>query len=470
MSYEIEADRNQTFLFPPALDDWIPQDHPARFIASFVDTLDLQSLGFEVGHAPTGRPRFSARLLLSVICYCYFSRIRSLRGMEQACQENVALMWLTGFEKPDHNTLWRFWRDNRGPLRGLLRKSVQVAGDMGLLGMVLHAVDGTKIRAQASLKTGVYRKKLKDALELLDKSIREMEEGIEASVNTEIGSCRLPQELLDARTRKEMIEGSLEVLDEAQTNSLNPSEPDARIMKCSGVKTFGYNAQAVADGMIGIVVGTKVVSNETDTGLLATMIDSAVETVGAKPTQTLADKGYSAAQDLADAGKKGHEILVNLKRDVSPPGDEKPFHSSRFPFDAENDCCICPIGGILRFQHAYKDHGKPCRVYHCAGFKECPRRMECSKNKRGRSIKLGQNHQAVRNQIDKQKDPEAKSQLARRSVIVEPVFAIVKEILGFRKWSVQGIEGVQTQWALMCTTVNLRKLYTAWRANLLALA
>jgi transposase len=98
MSHEIEADRNQSFLLPPALDDWVPEDHPARFIAAFVDSLDLQGMGFEVGHTPTGRPRYSARLILSVICYCYFSRIRSLRGMEQACLENVAVMWLTGWK------------------------------------------------------------------------------------------------------------------------------------------------------------------------------------------------------------------------------------------------------------------------------------------------------------------------------------------------------------------------------------
>ena len=78
MSYEKTADRSQIYLLPPSLDDWIPDDHPARFIDAFVTSLDLPRLGFKVGHAPTGRPRYSAQLLLSIFLYCYFDRIRSL--------------------------------------------------------------------------------------------------------------------------------------------------------------------------------------------------------------------------------------------------------------------------------------------------------------------------------------------------------------------------------------------------------
>jgi len=175
MSYEKKPDRSQVFLLPPSLDDWVPEDHPARFIDAFVESLDLPALGFEVGHAPTGRPRYSAQLLLSVYIYCYFDRIRSLRRMERACLENVALMWLTGNERPDHNTLWRFFGDNKKAIRKVLKQSVKVAVDANLVGMVLHAVDGTKIEAQASSKTAYYRKQQDEALKRVDFSIAEME-------------------------------------------------------------------------------------------------------------------------------------------------------------------------------------------------------------------------------------------------------------------------------------------------------
>lgn len=333
-------------LLPPSLEDWIPEDHPARFIDAFVESLDLQSLGFEVGHAPTGRPRYSARLLLPVYLYCYFDRIRSLRRMERACLENVAVMWLTGNERPDHNTLWRFYRDNKEAIRKVLKQSVKVAVDSNLVGMVLHAVDGTKIEAQASCKTAYFRKKLEKALDRADASIKEMEELLDASEEAGIDSYRLPEDLADAKKRKEKIRKSLAELDEAGVNSLQPSEPDARIMKCDG----------------------------------------------------------------------------------------------------------------------------KLRVYHCAGYKECPARWQCSSNKRGRTIELIEHHQTVARQRANQNNEDAKAKLARRAVIVEPTFALAKHALEFRRWSHRDFEAIRAQWSLICTTINLHKLYTAWLNGGVALA
>ena len=463
MSYEIEPDRSQTFLLPPALDDWVPPDHPARFIASFVDSVDLQALKFKVGHAPTGRPRYSARLLLSVVCYCYFSRIRTLRAMELACRENVALMWLTGLEAPDHNTLWRFWRENRESLRGLLAKSVRVAADMGLIGMVLHAVDGTKIRAQASMKTASHRRLLKAALEKLEESIRQMEQGLAESAEEGLGSCRLPDDLVDAQRRKGEIERRLEALQEAQTDSLNPHEPDARVMKCRDGLLFGYNAQAVADDAAGIVVAADALTQETDNGLLAQMIEKAAETTGQPPPETLADKGYASEQDLGQASEKNLPVLVNLPKNVAPRDGTSPFHKTRFTYDPERDCCICPLGNTLEYQRSRKNRGHTLRVYHCGCYKACPIRDQCSSNKRGRTIELGEHFQAVMQQIQRHQHPSSKDKLARRGVIIEPVFAFIKENLGFRRWTVRELDGVRTQWALMCTTVNLHKLYRSWK-------
>jgi transposase len=464
MSYEKKPDRSQVFLLPPSLEDWIPEDHPARFIDAFVESLDLQSLGFEVGHAPTGRPRYSARLLLPVYLYCYFDRIRSLRRMERACLENVAVMWLTGNERPDHNTLWRFYRDNKEAIRKVLKQSVKVAVDSNLVGMVLHAVDGTKIEAQASCKTAYYRKKLEKALDRADASIKEMEGLLDASEEAGIDSYRLPEDLADAKKRKEKIRKSLAELDEAGVNSLQPSEPDARIMKCDGKKVFGYNAQAVTDDKAGIIVGEAVVTQEADNGLLASMIDTVKETAGDVAQTTLADKGYSAGEDLAHAEEKGYEVLVNLGKNVDPAEGEKPFHASRFAYDAEEDCCVCPLGNKLHFQrikNGRQGDGK-LRVYHCAGYKDCPARWQCSSNKRGRTIELIEHHQTVARQRAKQNNEDAKAKLARRAVIVEPSFALAKYALEFRRWSHRDLEAIRAQWSLICATINLHKIYGAW--------
>ena len=471
MSYEIKPDRSQVFLLPPSLEDWVPKDHPVRFIDAFVESLDLPSLGFEVGHAPTGRPRYSAQLLLSLYLYCYFDRIRSLRRMERACVENVAVMWLTGNEHPDHNTLWRFFRDNKEAIRKVLKQSVKVAADANLIGMVLHAVDGTKIEAQASCKTAYYREKLDKALERADASITEMEELLDASVEAGIDSYRLPEDLADAKKCREKIRKSLAELDEAGAKSLQPNEPDARMMICDGKKVFGYNAQAVTDEKAGIIVAEDVVTQETDNGLLASMIDTVKETAGDVAETTLADKGYSASEDLAQAEEKGYEVLVNLGKNVDPAEGDKPFHASRFSYDSEDDCCICPLGNKLHFQrikNAREGDGK-LRVYHCAGYKDCPKRWQCSSNKRGRTIELIEHHEAVARQRAKQKNEDAKAKLARRGVIVEPTFALAKHALEFRRWSYRDLEANRAQWSLICSTINLHKLFAAWLKGEVAL-
>ena len=181
MSQEIRADYDQMDLLPQSLEEWVPADHPARFLREFVDALDLAELGFRPRESEEGRPNYAAGLLLKVWLYGYLARIRSTRELERACREHLSLVWLTGRHAPDHNTLWRFWRESRGALRRVFRAGVRVAAEQGLVGMICHAVDGTKIRAVASRRTVEHRQDLQRALEQVEASITEMEAAVEAA-------------------------------------------------------------------------------------------------------------------------------------------------------------------------------------------------------------------------------------------------------------------------------------------------
>jgi transposase len=170
MSYEKYANYDQQWLFPPSLEDLLPTQHPARMIREFIDAQDLESMGFRVRVSEDGRPNYSSNLLMKVWLYGYISRVRTTRTLERACMNDVGMLWLTGMNHPDHSTLWRFWRDNRKGIRKLFKQLLQIAVSLKLVGLVLHAVDGTKIYSQASEEKGLHRSSLENKLKRLDGS------------------------------------------------------------------------------------------------------------------------------------------------------------------------------------------------------------------------------------------------------------------------------------------------------------
>ena len=187
MSHEIRANYNEQFLLPPSLEEWVASDHPVRFIRVFVDALDMKMLGFKERESDEGRPNYASDLLLKVWLYGYFERIYSTRALEKACKVQLPTIWLTGMNYPDHNTLWRFFRENRLVIRNVFKQSVRVAMKGEMVGLVLQAVDGTKIRADVSQQRSINADDLKKILRRLDGSAEEVCGKIERSEREESG-------------------------------------------------------------------------------------------------------------------------------------------------------------------------------------------------------------------------------------------------------------------------------------------
>jgi transposase len=471
MSHEIRADYSQTWMFPPSLEDLLEKDHPVRFIREFVDALDLRELGFRMRKGDEGRPNYAADLLLKVWLYGYLERIRSSRRLEKACRQHVALMWLTGMNNPDHNSLWRFWNDNKQALKEVFRQTVRVAMDAGLVDMVLNAVDGTKIAARASTDKAWFQKKLKKRLERLDLWLDQAMKEVDKAEKDESGEYRLPEELAEKQKLRETIQESLTQLKAKQRESMHPGEPDAQMMKNREGIRLGYNAQAVVDSKAGVIVAGEVTTDQNDTQQLVPMLETVRKEMGKVAEETVADGGYFSGEQLDRAQRAELPVLVNLGQVRKAEEEGGPYHSSKFEYDSENDCYRCPMGQALKYEGIRKRQDKDyeTRAYRCRSAVQCPVRWECSKDKKGRCVERSPYSGAILRQKEKQEDKSKTDLLRRRMVIAEPAFARVKHLLEFRRWTMGGLEKVRTQWLFVCALTNLGRIYPHWRGGKLQL-
>ena len=463
MSHEIRANYNQTWLLPPSLDEMLSQDHPARFIREFVDMLDLDTMGFKMRKGEEGRPNYAPDLLLKVWLYGYIERIRSSRRLEKACRHDMALIWLTGMNYPDHNSLWRFWNGNRKPLKQVFRQTIKVAAKADLIGMALHALDGTKIAAKASTDRMWGRKHLRERLGRLEKSILEMTAEVDRSEKEEGGEYRLPDELANKEKLRAAIKEKLAELEKEEREHMHPKERDARVMRNHEGTRLGYNSQAVVDEKSRLVVATDVTNEENDKHQLVPMMERVQEEFKKGAEETVADAGYCSGEQLAKAEAANLPVIVSMDGIAAQKEGADPYHCSRFSYDKERDCYVCPRGEGLSYEKTRKQ--VESRVYRCRSFRTCPVREQCSKDQGGRSVERSPYADVMHRQKEKQSMPVKKELLKQRMRIVEPVFAVVKERLGFRRYTTGGLDNVRSQWSFICAVVNLLRLYPLWRVG-----
>ena len=201
----------------------LPLDHPARFVAEFVDALDRDAwaeLGVDIEGDSMGAPAYHPRALLSVWLYGFTTGVRSRRKLEAACWDQIPYLWLTGWQHPDHNTLWRFYRGHRQAMRKLFERTVRTAVTMKLVDLAVQAVDGTKVVANASLNRSYDAGGLRGLLERLESAITDLE------AQNEAGEIGIKGELAPSVSSDATL-GNLELLDSttatASVVSLNPA-------------------------------------------------------------------------------------------------------------------------------------------------------------------------------------------------------------------------------------------------------
>ena len=463
MIQPIEPDYSQQFLFPPSLEEMVPKDHPARFIREQVDLLDLGPMGFVLPACRDGRPPYAPSLLLKIWLYGYLQRIRTTRKLEVACREHLSLLWLTGMIQPDHNSLWRFWHTNQKALREVYKQTVQLAVRSGCVGLVLQALDGTKIAAACSSHTGWTQERMSQLLAALDEALAKTELEI-AGENEDQPGYRLPAGLTERQALRAQIQAGLAQLASDGRGHYHPVEPEARRMKTGEGNRFAYNAQAVSDAKTGIITAADITRQENDRGQLVPLIVQAQENVGAagESTATVADTGYGAGADLQAAAARNLAVLVPPAEGA--PAKDKPYASQRFHYDEAQRTVTCPLQRTLDHEGGTTRDGRRVERYRCHHH-DCPVRALCSPDPKGRQIEVHAHTAVVQAMRAQLQTPDGKARYGRRAGLAEPCFARIKQHDGFRRFTVRGLEAVRTQWALICATANLRVLYARWKAD-----
>ena len=321
MRYIEKVNREQITMLPNTLDDYVSEDNPVRVIDAFVDSLDMDILGFcRAQNDATGRPSYDPKDLLKLYIYGYFNKIRSSRKLMKECTRNVELFFLLGRLVPDFRTIADFRKNNAKAIRNVFRSFAKLCLKMGLYKRELLAVDGTKVRAQNShdncYTAEVLEKKIANIEEKLQKFFEELDENdSEDNKTTETPSEAVRNAIEELRNRKEIYCEYLGQLEKSGEKQLLTTDPEAHRMHTKDGFHSCFNVQAAVDSESHLIAGYEVTSQGNDVGLLCKTVEEAKETLEVDTIKATADKGYDSRTDILNCIMNGTDPHVIPKYD-----------------------------------------------------------------------------------------------------------------------------------------------------------
>ena len=447
-------DPGQVFLMPPSIADWVPEDHLARFVSELVD--EVVDLGpfLVVYTEKRGFPPYDPRLMLKLLIYGYTTGVRSSRGIEKRCHDDVAFRFLAANQAPDFRSVARFRRRHLAALDALFLEILKMCQRAGMVKLGRVALDGSKVRANASRRKAMSYKRMTEREASLQAEVDDLladAEATDAADDEQFGPdgrdddldaemARRESRLAKIRRAKADLEADAvrraaadaarrtwhttgghddvttdqrrkdtaaaaeeaaaeaTVPDKAQRNF---TDPDSRIMKTSdGSFHYCYNAQTAADEANQVIVATTLSNRSADCPEFVSLLDELTANCGAPPDQVVADAGYFSEDNVAAADQRQVDALIatgRLKHGEKPP----PAPRGRIPNNA-----------TVKQRMARKLRTKPGR----AGY-------------------------------------------ARRKAIIEPVFGQIDTVQGGKKILLRGEQAAAQEWRFIAACHNLRKLF-----------
>ena len=457
------ADRSQTTLFPPRVDDWIAEDNPVRAVDAFVAVLDLGELGFAgVEPAATGRPAYHPSVLLKLYIYGYLNRVQSSRRLEREADRNVELMWLIGRLVPDHKTIADFRRDNGEAIRQVCGRFVLLCRQMGLLAGGSVAIDGSKFKAVNNRDRNFTKAKLERRRQQIEESVARYLAQLDTADRQE------PTDVLVAKTDrlKEKItrlEQEMERLDglEAQMlaspdRQISLTDPDARSMSSSGRGTgvVGYNVQTAVDTEHHLIVTHEVTNIGTDRAQLSGMAKKARAVLEVERLDVVADRGYFASEEILASEQAG--ITVTLPKPMTSRAKaEGRFGKADFVYLPEQDVYRCPAGDMLTYRYTNVEAGLTVSRYWTSACPKCPIKAQCTPGKERRVTRW--EHESVLEAMQNRLDANPNAMRIRRQTVEHP-FGTLKARMGSTHFLTKTKPRVATEMALHVLAYNLTRV------------
>jgi transposase len=312
MQHKTGTPRTQMTLMPEAIEDYIAQENPVRFIDALVDNLNLVQLGFlKAQVANTGRPPYQPGDLLKLFIYGYLNRIRSSRRLEQETIRNLEVRWLLRNIQPDHKTISDFRKDNRIALKSVTRQFVVLCQQLDLFGAELVAIDGSKFKASNSKQRLWTKAKLRERIQQIDMTIDEYLRLLETNDQQETVRPTKVQEKIDSlQHRMKQYTTLLEQLESTNTIQVALTDPDCRLMIGNGKINAAYNIQTAVDSKHKLIVAYEVTNDINDRYQLASMAQLAKNSLGVDMLAVVADKGYATGTELYQCEQLGITTYV----------------------------------------------------------------------------------------------------------------------------------------------------------------
>ena len=450
----VTIDYDTPLILPPNLREWVPANHMAHFILDAVQEMDLRQA--RVNDRGTGSPQYPPGMLLPLLLYCYATGVFSSRRIEQATYDSVPVRMICGDTHPDHDTICTFRRDNKGLIGETFVRVLELAQALKFLqvGQITVAVDGTKVLANASKHAAVSYQHAAKTVQQLDIEIKELLAKAEQADSTPLEEgLSIPQEVQRRQERKAKLAAARAEIEarakaraaaelaqykaklaerKAQkdpgekprgpepkepsqepkpSDQYNFTDPESRIMKAGSGQHFeqSYNAQAAVEVDSRLIVGERVSQAPNDKQELAPSVAAI-----AKPVE-------SVAAVLADSGFYSEAAVRTVER-------------------TEQDQ---PTGTTVYAALEKKEHHRM--------VSDLEKKQEQSAPEPGASISEVMKHRL--------KSAKGRAKYKLRQQTVEPVFGILKSVLGFRQFLLRGLEKAQLEWTLVCAAYNLKRLH-----------